>query len=410
MKTDNFQKKIVSSLKTFAKTPPEIIFEWKDPQSNATGYLVINSLRGDVAGGGTRVHENINVHEITALAKTMEIKFALSGPSIGGAKSGIKIDPAHPKKYEILARWYKAIEPFLKFNYGTGADLNTDIQQINNILINMGIRNSQEAVIKSMHVNNENTMHHGFESMKLLQTKIFITNQLKIKLSELVTGFGVSESIRLYLQSVNDTMKDKKVFIQGVGNVGSAAAYFLHQSGAKIVALLDKDAGIFSKAGLSENDILNILQKRCINNVIDNAIPNANFYKALENNSVDIFVPAAASNVVSKKIVESMIANGLQIIACGANNPFIENDHCYGDCTQYIDKNIILLPDFLSSMGMARAFYKLGSSLKNCSSFDDVFNDISEIINQYIVAASSINSGTLMTASLYEIALKNLAL
>lgn len=370
--------------------------------------MVINSLRGDVAGGGTRVHENINVREITALAKTMEIKFALSGPAIGGAKSGIKMDPKHPKKYEILARWYKAIRPFLKFNYGTGADLNTDIQQINNLLRNMDIRNSQEAIIKSIHVNNENTISNALESIKLLQTKVSITTYLKIKLSELVTGFGVSESIRLYLKLMNDTIEDKKIFIQGVGNVGSAAAYFLHQSGAKIVALLDKDVGVFLKTGLSENDILNVLEKRYLNKVVDNTISNADFYKVLENDSVDIFVPAAASNLVSKKFVESMIANGLKMIACGANNPFIEDDYCYGDCAQYIDKNIILLPDFLSSMGMARAFYKLGSSSENCPSLDEIFNDISEIINQYIVAAFSINSGALMTASLYEIALKNL--
>jgi hypothetical protein len=55
----------------------------------------------------------------------MEVKFTVSGPAIGGAKSGILIQMILEKK-GVLQRWYKAVSPLLKSYYGTGGDLNVD--------------------------------------------------------------------------------------------------------------------------------------------------------------------------------------------------------------------------------------------------------------------------------------------
>jgi anhydro-N-acetylmuramic acid kinase len=70
------------------------------------GWVVINSLRGGAAGGGTRMRVGLDQHEVTSLAKTMEVKFTVSGPPIGGAKSGINFDPNDPRKKAVLKRWY----------------------------------------------------------------------------------------------------------------------------------------------------------------------------------------------------------------------------------------------------------------------------------------------------------------
>ncbi len=406
--TTHIQQRVISQLFEFSDTAPEIIFEWKDKESDAVGYLVINSLRGEASGGGTRIHENVSIEEITALAKTMEIKFALSGPSIGGAKSGIKMNPNHPQKYLILERWYKAIRPFLSQNYGTGSDLNTDIHKINDVLSNLGIRHSQEAIIKNMHQSDQNRMKNGFQAMQLLQSEMELKNGIKIKFSELVTGFGVAESIQAYFKSANQTLKGKTVFIQGAGNVGASTAYFLEKQGAKILAIQDKDAGIVREGGLSEEEILNILEKRAVYQVIKGTLSNEDFLEVIRKKAVDIFVPAAASHVVCQYLVKEMIKNGLQLVACGANNPFKETSYCYGDCSRYIDQEIVLLPDFLANMGMARAFYKLGSAKTPLLSFQDVMNDISTQINQYVSRAYHAYAGKLMTAALYEIAFEKL--
>ena len=105
---------------------PEITFEWNDTETGALGWVVINSLRNGAAGGGTRMRKGLTKEEVVSLAKTMEIKFSVAGPDIGGAKSGIDFDPNDPRRDEVLRRWYRAVFPLLKNYYGTGGDLNVD--------------------------------------------------------------------------------------------------------------------------------------------------------------------------------------------------------------------------------------------------------------------------------------------
>ena len=66
-------------LQAYEKRSPEIIFEWNDAETDARGWVVINSLRGGAAGGGTRMHPRLDKDEVISLAKTMEIKFTVSG-------------------------------------------------------------------------------------------------------------------------------------------------------------------------------------------------------------------------------------------------------------------------------------------------------------------------------------------
>ena len=85
-------------LKKFEDKRPEVVFEWKDEYTDAEGWIVINSLRGGVAAGGTRMRVGVTKEEVLALAKTMEVKFTVAGPPIGGGKSGINFDPRDPRK------------------------------------------------------------------------------------------------------------------------------------------------------------------------------------------------------------------------------------------------------------------------------------------------------------------------
>ena len=64
---------------------------------------------GGAAGGGTRMRVGLDKREVESLAKTMEVKFTVAGPPIGGAKSGINFDPKDPRKEGVLRRWYAAV-------------------------------------------------------------------------------------------------------------------------------------------------------------------------------------------------------------------------------------------------------------------------------------------------------------
>ena len=134
-------------LERFENKRPEIVFEWKDAQTEAEGWVVINSLRGGSAGGGTRMRVGLDKREVESLAKTMEVKFTVAGPAIGGAKSGINFDPKDPRKDGVLRRWYKAVLPLLKNYYGTGGDMNVDeIHEVIPITKELGLDHPQEGV------------------------------------------------------------------------------------------------------------------------------------------------------------------------------------------------------------------------------------------------------------------------
>ena len=60
-------------LKKFENKQPEIVFEWKDSETEAEGWVVINSLRNGAAGGGTRMRKGLDKREVESLAKTMEV-------------------------------------------------------------------------------------------------------------------------------------------------------------------------------------------------------------------------------------------------------------------------------------------------------------------------------------------------
>src|SRR5215216_4983198 len=134
-------------LQQFENKEPEIVFNWKDSETEAEGWTVINSLRGGAAGGGTRMRKGLDMNEVLSLAKTMEVKFTVSGPPIGGAKSGINFNPNDPRKAGVLERWCKAVMPLLKYYYGTGGDLNVDeIHEVIPITEDAGIWHPQEGV------------------------------------------------------------------------------------------------------------------------------------------------------------------------------------------------------------------------------------------------------------------------
>ena len=101
-------------LTKFENKRPEIVFEWKDAETEGEDWVVINSLRGGAAGGGTRMRKDLDKCEVERLAKTMEVKFTVSGPAIGRAKSGINFDLQDPRKFRVLEHWYRAVFPLLK--------------------------------------------------------------------------------------------------------------------------------------------------------------------------------------------------------------------------------------------------------------------------------------------------------
>mmetsp|Transcript_25973 Transcript_25973/g.60302 ORF Transcript_25973/g.60302 Transcript_25973/m.60302 type:complete len:406 (-) Transcript_25973:4228-5445(-) len=401
-----FEREIfLEKLNNFRNQKPEIVFQWQDNYSNAAGYLAIDALKNGAAGGGTRVHSHVTLDEVSSLAKVMRLKFILSKTNIGGAKSGLRIDPQDENILDILARWFKTIKPLLLEYYGTGSDLNTDIQEITQVLNKLGIQNAQQGIIHGLYRNKSERIRIANANMTILQRSKLSVGHVDFYLSELVTGYSVATSLLKYYALVEEDISGKKVYVQGAGNVGAAAAYYIHEAGGKIVAINDMHHGIISHAGLDRETLVKIMEQRSIQGASDTCMKNTLFNSQLLQEPIDIFIPAAKSKVVSRAMIDNLIACGLEVIVSGANLPFVEKEALYGALSQYVDSKIVLIPDFLANMGMASYFHTLISSYTTAITNEHILATIKETIYEQLEIAFRYNNGKLMTAALYDIAL-----
>ncbi|HET8753474.1 MAG TPA: Glu/Leu/Phe/Val dehydrogenase dimerization domain-containing protein [Salinimicrobium sp.] len=403
-------------LNLYQNKSPEIVFNWKDPETEAEGWTVINSLRGGAAGGGTRMRQGLDMNEVLSLAKTMEVKFTVSGPAIGGAKSGINFDPADPRKKGVLERWFKAVSPLLKNYYGTGGDLNVDeIHEVIPITEDCGVWHPQEGVFSghfkpsdAEKINRIGQLRHGV--IKVIENAHFSPDvSRKYTVADMITGFGVAEAVKQYYNIYGGSVEGKRAIVQGFGNVGSAAAFYLAQMGAKIVGIIDRDGGMINEQGFSFEEI-----KELFLNKTGNTLPNIDLIPFDEINekiwelSAEIFAPCAASRLITKEQITKLIDNKLEVISCGANVPFADKEIFFGPIMEYTDERTSLIPDFISNCGMARVFaYFMENRVEMTD--EAIFNDISNTIRNAIQKTHEQNKTKKnISKTAFEIALKQL--
>ena len=403
-------------LKKFEDRTSEIIFEWKDDLTPAKGWIVINSLRGGASAGGTRMHANVTLEEVVALAKTMEIKFTVSGPPIGGAKSGINFDPKDPRKKEVLKRWFAAAKPLLKSYYGTGGDMNLDeVEEVIPMCKEEGIIFPLEGVINGHHRKDEkgkikiiNQLSKGVPLI-VKDEKLTPNPSKDYSVGDLITGFGVSESVLHFYNIFGGKVKGKRVIIQGWGNVAGAAAYYLAQAGAIIVGIIDKVGGVINTDGYSFEEIKSLLEDRSSNFLeSDNMLSFDQVNQKIWTIGAEIFIPAAASRLLTQKQLDQMIDNGLEVISAGANVPFADKEIFYGPISRSADENVSVLPDFIANCGMARAFSYFmqdDCQMKDITIFTAVSETIKEAIEK-VHQENNMKTNILKTA--LKIALKQL--
>lgn len=403
-------------LKKFEEKEPEIVFRWSDPETEAEGWAVINSLRGGAAGGGTRMRKGLDMNEVLSLAKTMEIKFTVSGPPIGGAKSGINFDPADPRKKDVLRRWFQAVAPILKGYYGTGGDMNvSEITEVIPFTEAAGLWHPQEGVFNghfsptdAQKIQRIGQLRKGVS--RIIKNEEYspdITREYKV--ADLITGYGISQAIKHYYRIYGGALHQKKAIIQGFGNVGSATAYFLSKMGVKIVGIIDIGGGVINEEGFSFEEINEFYMNKDGNLLVaENMIPFEELNQKIWKVKADIFTPCAASRLVSKDQVEQLIDSGLELISCGANVPFADSEIFFGPIMQYADTKISVIPDFISNCGMARVFAFLMEQ-KVVLTDEVIFEDVSNTIYNSILEIYNQNSTkTNLSAIAFEIALKKL--
>lgn len=388
-------------LKKFENKQPEIVFEWKDSETEAEGWIVINSLRNGAAGGGTRMRIGLDKREVESLAKTMEVKFTVCGPPIGGAKSGINFDPKDPRKAGVLKRWYKAAYPILKNYYGTGGDMNVDeIHEVIPFTAELGLLHPQEGVVNG-HL--KYAPEQKLKTITALQVGVLLpiiderfTPDVakKYTIADMITGWGVAEAVRHFYGVYGGFMQSKNAIIQGWGNVAAAAAFYLTKSGVKIVGIIDQEGGLINENGYGYEEVRELFLTRN-----GNKLNHPDMLSFEEMNSkiwdlqAEIFIPGAGSRLITKEQVDRMIESGIEVISCGANVPFADKEIFLGPISTYADNNMAVIPDFIANCGMARVFAYL---MKEDAEVNDlaILKDVSDVIHKTMMRLHQFNPKT----------------
>jgi glutamate dehydrogenase/leucine dehydrogenase len=307
--------------------------------------------------------------------------------------------------------------PLLKNYYGTGGDLNVDeIHEVIPITEEYGLWHPQEGIVNGhfhatepQKINKIGQLRQGVS--KILEDYNYTptSKYKKYTVADMITGFGVAEAVRHYYQLWGGEISEKRAIIQGWGNVGAAATLYLAKAGVKIVGIIDKNGGIISEEGLNLAEVKELFFNKQANQLVaSRLIPFEEMNEKVWSVPAHIFVPAAASRLVTATQVQQMSRQGLEVISCGANVPFHDPEIFFGSTTEWADSHLSLLPDFVANCGMARVFAYLMQS--NAAITDEaIFTDVSQTIHTALLKAHELQpQKTKIAETLFKIALEQL--
>ncbi len=289
-----------------------------------TGYRVqFNSTLGPYKGG-VRYHHDVCLGEVAGLAALMMVKNSVMGLPYGGGKGGITVDPtklSRTEKQNLTRRYTSELGLSIGPNVDIPApDVGTDAQTMAWMMDTY----SQE---------------RGFAVPGVVTGKpVEIGGSLG---RAGATGLGVVYVAERAFDRVGKSFKGATIAVQGFGNVGSHAAQYAHERGAKIVAVSDVSGAIFNGDGLNVPDLLEYVKT----NKIVSGYPRA---QKITNEElilleVDALFPCALEGVITEKNADQIRA---RMIVEGANGPVTN------DATKILhNKGIFVVPDIIANGG-----------------------------------------------------------
>ena len=163
--------------------------------------------------------------------------------------------------------------------------------------------------------------------------------------------------------------------------MGAAAALYLAKQGAVITGIIDRVGGILRPEGMGLDEIRSLFLAKEGNAL---TAPGMQSFEdvnvAIWDVGAEVFLPCAASRLVTEDQLDRMLAAGLEVISCGANVPFADREIFYGPISEKADGACAVIPDFIANCGMARVFgYLMGDGEVHLEDAA-IFNDTSDCI------------------------------
>lgn len=295
---------------TFDDLGPSKVFHLYSKKIQLKAIVVVDNTALGPAIGGVRVSPMVSLEELLRLARTMTLKNSIAGLPHGGGKAGILADPKSPEKehyFRVFAKMIKELHEYIP-----GPDMGSDEEAMAWIYDEIGRACGLPEEIGGLPLD---------------------------KLG--ATGFGLAECAEVACPYAGIDLKGARVAVQGFGSVGKAAARFLSEKGAIIVAASDTQGTIYSKEGLDVNHLIGTkLSKGAVKYCKEGTCMEVDDLFSIE---CDILIPAAIPDVIHEKNADAIKA---KLILQGANIPATRAAE-----EILMRRGILSVPDFIANAG-----------------------------------------------------------
>ncbi|WP_246843457.1 Glu/Leu/Phe/Val dehydrogenase [Allokutzneria sp. NRRL B-24872] len=295
---------------------PEKVVVVSDSRTGMRGALVIDNTARGMGKGGTRMSPTVSVAEVARLARVMTWKWAGVDLFYGGAKAGIRFDPASPDKEAALRAFVRRLSNEVPREYVLGLD--------------MGLTERDAAIVQ--------------DELGDRGAAVGTPAELGgVPYDELgVTGFGVAETACAASAVIGVSLAGARVSIQGFGAVGWAAAKRFAELGASVVAVSTVEGVLHDPSGL---DVARLLELRAVDGDAVVRSYGGSVLAPGEELLVDaeVLVPAAVQDVLSEELAGQVKA---RLVVEGANLPTTP-------AAQRVlaERGIAVVPDFVANAG-----------------------------------------------------------
>ncbi|WP_303659919.1 glutamate dehydrogenase GdhB [Haladaptatus halobius] len=294
-----------------------------------TGYRAQHdSVRGPFKGG-LRYHPEVTRDECVGLGMWMTWKCAVMNLPFGGAKGGIAVNPkalSPNEKERLTRRFAQELRDVIGPTQDIPApDMGTDPQTMAWL---MDAYSMQEGETTPGVVTGKPPVVGGSEGR------------------EEAPGRSVAIITRLVCEYYDRQLEETTVAVQGYGSVGSNAARLLDEWGATIVAISDVNGAMYDPTGIDTHSVPSHDEKpEAVTEYADTVISNDELLTL----DVDVLIPAALGNVITKENADAIAA---EIVVEGANGPTTSTADAI-----LAEQEIEVVPDILANAGGVTVSY-----------------------------------------------------
>jgi glutamate dehydrogenase (NAD(P)+) len=286
--------------------------------SSVRGFVVFDLPDAPESAGGTRLAPDVDVAEVSLLARAMTYKYGALGVEMGGAKAGLRGDPAdRAGKTALMARFCAEIAPLAgSGRLLTGPDMGTAEEDF----APLRERRPSPAAIRAV--------VDG------------------VPFEDLLTGYGVAVAAEAALADrLGGGWEGRSVAIEGFGKVGGGVAREVTRRGGRVVAVSTVAGCVADPSGLDVELLLALRRAHgdaCVLHYGRPAAPPAELFTAV---GADVLVPGTRPGALGRRAAGSL-SPGVRVVAPAANAPYTAQG---ADVLR--QRGIVALPDFVCNAG-----------------------------------------------------------